>query len=664
MNYVRKIYLVLFTALMLSGLGVFAQGQPGIPGIDCNSAGAFCSEIPTISFEAGVGSGSFGSSIGCLSTTPNPAWYVMQVGQSGRINIHMITSPLRDLDFACWGPFTSPTAGCGNLNFSYNSSHGPTSGANPADLGGYPLGNLVDCSFSAATEEYVHIPNAVQGQWYLLLITNYSNAACNISFGSDPTSTGNTNCAIMTPPPIGDTVCIGDTAILRVSNPVTGATYTWEGPNDFYTTTGNSTIVFPNATPAIAGQYSLTITHNGRTGDPVFCNLIVNSKPTLVATTDTICVGEVATVSVSGASTYRWNTNQTTQSISVTPQQTTTYSVSGTSVFGCKDSTSTQVVVYNNPSPIITPNTICSNELATLVATDATSFVWSDPTFVTDTVRPVVTSPQTYTVTATNIGGCIGTASLLVNPNPIVTATATDICQGESSTVSAIGAVNYDWSNYQSGAVISVSPSSDLTLSVVGYSEFGCKGYDTTMVVVHPTPDAGFALSSDLITIDEGEVFITDQSTDATIWNYNFGEYTNSDNTSAEQNPSHKYLSTGYFQVWQVVSTEFGCMDSTYKRVQIMAPYFFWVPNAFSPDNNGLNETFCPKGKGVDPNNYSMEIFDRWGNLLFKTNVPFECWNGFINGTKAPSDVYIYKINLKDLESHYHDYMGQFVIVR
>ncbi len=639
MKQIQISFFIIFSILFLGNYALKAQGT------NCGNASPFCSNDPTYTFPAATSVPSLGT-IGCLYTTPNPAWYWMQIGNSGPLNIHMSSNSTNgtphDVDFICWGPFPSLAAACAT---SLTSNPG------------------VDCSYSAAAQEDCTIPNAVTGQVYVLLITNYANVPTNISF-SQTSGVGSTNCGIMTPPPIGDTVCAGETAVLLVSSPVAGASYSWEGPNDFLLTTTNNSISFPNATSAVAGEYSLSITYDGRVGDPVYCRLVVNSKPTLTVTTDTICVGDVATISVSGGDTYRWNTMQTTQSISVTPLETTQYSVTGTSIWGCKDSVSTEVVVYNNPAPVVTPATICSDELATVFALNVASYVWSDPALVNDSVIPSVTASQTYIVTVTNSGGCTGTATLTVNPNPIVVATATEICQGQSSNVTANGATTYDWSNLQNGSVISVSPSTSLTLSVVGFTEFGCKGYDTVLVIVHPTPDAGFAVSSELITIDEGVISFIDQSTDATAWQYNFGEFNNPLNTSTEQNPIHIYESTGFFKIWQVVSTEFGCMDSTFKRVQVMAPYFFWVPTAFSPDNDGINESFCPKGKGIDPINYSMQIFDRWGYLVFKTNVPLECWDGFINGTKAPVGNYIYKINLKDQEAHTHEYMGQFVIIR
>lgn len=665
MKTVGRIRIYLILALFFSVLNAFSQGTPGVPGHTCDSAGAFCSEFATLTFPASTGVASFQSGVGCLGSTPNPAWYKMQVSTPGRINIHMTTNPSHDLDFICWGPFPTEFGNCGSLNLSnVGSSHGPSYGANPSSLGGYPIGNIVDCSYTAQAEEYVHIPNAVPGQWYILLITNFSNQPCQISFGSDPTSTGSTNCAILTPPPVGDTVCMGQTATLSVSSPVTGASYIWEGPNDFWVQTNDASITIPNVTAANAGTYSLAITYNGRTGDALFCNLVVNSKPTMTVTTDTICVGEMASISASGASSYNWSTTQTTATIDVSPTVTTPYSVTGTTVWGCKDSAQTQVVVYNNPVITITPSVICSGDSAIAFAPNALSYSWDNGLGTDTIVKPIVDLQQHYMLTVVVPGGCRDSALLTVNPNPIVTCSATEICAGQTSIVSASGANTYNWSNFQTGATISVSPMSNMVLSVDATDLNGCKGSAQTTVVVHPTPVSSFQPNETLVTIEEGDITFIDNSTDATSWSYNFGEYNNDLNTSTEQSPTHKYLHTGYFQVWQVVSTDYGCKDSSYTRVQVEAPFFFYVPSAFTPDHDGKNEYFCPSGKGIDLTNYSLEIYDRWGAMIFHTNDLYECWDGTINGVRVPEGSYIYKIKLKDQEYKTHDYLGDFVILR
>jgi len=161
----------------------------------------------TTALNAGVGSGYVGGMIDCMGTAPNPAWFCFQVQQPGRINISIASSPSRDLDFVCWGPFLANTI-VEFTNSDYCSqlltdascfSHGDSYGPNPTNLGSYPIGNLVDCSYSEGTNEYIHIPNAETGNWYLILLTNYSNQATAINMIRDTSSVGTSNCNLNAP---------------------------------------------------------------------------------------------------------------------------------------------------------------------------------------------------------------------------------------------------------------------------------------------------------------------------------------------------------------------------------------------------------------------------------------------------------------------------------
>lgn len=132
----------------------------------CANAAAMCSgnQGP---FNNTTGVASFGS-LGCLGSTPNPAWFYMQVGTSGNMNFQL--SQIRtsngagiDVDFILWGPFNSLSGICNNLAL-YSPGY---TGAN----------NVVACSYSTAAIENFTIPNAVAGQFYMLLVTNFSGQA-------------------------------------------------------------------------------------------------------------------------------------------------------------------------------------------------------------------------------------------------------------------------------------------------------------------------------------------------------------------------------------------------------------------------------------------------------------------------------------------------------
>lgn len=656
--------ILLLLAFVFININLFAQGP------NCAEADPFCSDDPTYTFPASTGSSSPGS-MGCLYTTPNPAWYFLQVDQPGRINIHMWTEPSRDLDFICWGPFTGSSFDalvasgvCNQLNTTGGSTHGPTNGPNPTDLGGYPVGNIIDCSYSATHYEYVHIPNAVPGNWYILLITNYSNQPTQINFQSHATSSGSTNCAIIRPFQ-GDTVCAGETATLTVENPPSDVTFTFEGPNGFFQSSSSPVAIIPNAQAVNGGTYILVITPNsGSPGPPTEATLVVHPKPEISITTSDICIGENTPVTATGASTYMWSSGQTGSSITVSPTTTTTYTVTGTSIHGCMDTASATVNIYDNPTLTITPSTICSGEEAIASSPTGISYLWSDSLGTTATVSPIVTQPETYTVTVTDINDCFTTSTLTVNPTPTIEAFGDEICVGEQAQIHATGGDTYVWSNGMQGESLYVSPTITMDYSVTGTNQFGCKDEDLTSVTVHPKPTANFNTATDLVSLDSPDLDFVDASIGADSWFWNFGNFSSQNNTSILQNPTYTYTSVGHFTTWLVVTTEFGCMDSVHKVIQVESPFSFYIPNAFSPDRDGLNEVFKPYGRGIDPSEYTMMIFDRWGKLIYKSHTLFDSWDGYINGERAPQGLYVYRFFIKDLEGRRREYSGHFTILR
>ena len=144
----------------------------------CATADPFCTDNGMYEFPAGVnaGSGESGPDYDCLYTQPNPAWYYMRISDPGDMDIYMYSTPSVDIDFCCWGPFDDPTTPC---------PYGLTED------------KVVSCSYSTAANEHCMIPATAQtGEYYILVITNYSNQTCNINF-SKVGGSGSTDCTIM-----------------------------------------------------------------------------------------------------------------------------------------------------------------------------------------------------------------------------------------------------------------------------------------------------------------------------------------------------------------------------------------------------------------------------------------------------------------------------------
>ncbi|MDP2423752.1 MAG: hypothetical protein Q8M23_05330, partial [Bacteroidales bacterium] len=226
----------------------------------CRKSFPFCTGT-TYNYPAGVNSGTAqtGAFYGCLTTMPNPAWYHLRIGSSGSIIITMQSNPLKDIDYICWGPFSSPLDPCVAQLMS---------------------NKVVSCSYSSSATEVCTIPNAVAGEYFILLITNYSDQPCNINF-SQTGGTGSTDCTIV-PPPISNNgpLCVGATLQLNVQNPIPGSTYNWTGPNGWTSSLQNPFIA--NIDLSHAGSYTLIITLNNQQSLPISTLVQIGLPPSPV----------------------------------------------------------------------------------------------------------------------------------------------------------------------------------------------------------------------------------------------------------------------------------------------------------------------------------------------------------------------------------------------
>lgn len=144
---------------------------------DCVGSAPFCTSTGvTFPAETLNGDAPFGPNYDCLFTTPNPAWYYLNISQSGDINITLTNTNLVDVDFILWGPFASQASMCTSI---FNGTAG-----------------IEDCSYAIDPTEYVDITGAIAGQWYMFLITNFSDVPTEI-IATQTGGTGATNCAIL-----------------------------------------------------------------------------------------------------------------------------------------------------------------------------------------------------------------------------------------------------------------------------------------------------------------------------------------------------------------------------------------------------------------------------------------------------------------------------------
>jgi gliding motility-associated-like protein len=272
------------------------------------------------------------------------------------------------------------------------------------------------------------------------------------------------------------TICTGNSSTLTAN----GATnYTWMPGGQ----TTSSIVVTPttNTTYTITGA-------NGTCTNSTSASVNVTTTPTLSTSSKTICAGQVATFTVSGATSYTWNPGNTTGSTYTTsPASSGTISVIGANGT-CTSQVATSITVTPNPTVAVSNQTICSGQTVILTATGATTYSWNTgPTTNTISVSP--TSLTIYTVVGTtNLCTNTRTLSVTVSTQPTVAVANASICSGNSTILTATGATNYTWMpGGQLTNTVSVSPGSTTIYTITGATGT-CTNSTNAAVNVTSTP--------------------------------------------------------------------------------------------------------------------------------------------------------------------------------
>ncbi len=451
------------------------------------------------------------------------------------------------------------------------------------------------------------------------------------------------------------TVCQGT----QVTLTATGAsTYTW---NPFIT---NGTAFIPSL-----GTTTYTVTGTDINGcintDQV--DVTVNPTPPVNAGTDQIiCIGESVTLTGSGANTYTWN-NGVTNGIAFTPSVgTVTYTLTGTSAFGC--TATDDVIVIVNPLPNVFAGndlTICEGQTVTLTGSGAVNYTWDNGVLNGIAFSPSL-GTQTYTVTGTSAAGCVNTdqVDVTVNPNPVVSFVpgATNGCTPFTTTLTNTtpDSQNCVWT-ISNGTVLTGCGTVPVTFSNGGCYNVtltttatnGCTSSFTAnnLVCVEDNPNAAFTPSSNTLSNLNTEVYFENNTTGASTYSWTFGV---DDDGSSVENPIYTFPSTepGQYTVTLVATSPLGCTDTATAIIQIYEELLFYVPNTFTPDDDKYNPVFLPVfTAGFDPYAYNLMIFNRWGEVVFESNNHEVGWDGSYgnNGeiTMVQDGVYTWKIEFK-----------------
>ncbi|MCX6271359.1 MAG: choice-of-anchor L domain-containing protein [Bacteroidetes bacterium] len=480
-------------------------------------------------------------------------------------------------------------------------------------------------------------------------------------------------------------ICIGGTATLRATG---GTSYLWS--NGLTTPT-------IQVNPIVTTKYLVTVTAS--CFDTASVTVHVNPLPLVIAaiSSDSVCPGEQATLTVLGAAIYSWTSfpndpslvNPALPNPVVTPPGSVLYTVTGTDTNTCVNTASVIVVMKPSPSSgfSITNTTPCIDEFIVITFTgnapaDAI-YHWDF-----DGGSPYGAGMGPYQVSWTDPGehilslfvdrdGCLSpvfsdTITAIARPHAQFTADKVSGCPPlevnftETSTQVMPGTV-YEWFFGNGDHSLIQDPyygynkSGVFDVTLVVSNLYGCN--DTlrqkAFINVYPVPEADMAISPQQVSIFEPFIKFYDRSLGSpSEWLWDFGD----GNTGNEGEMSHTYADTGIFLVSLTVKNIYGCVDSIADRVWIRPDNTIYFPNAFSPNGDGYNDVF--RAYGTNIKEFHMQVFDRWGELIHSSDDIDTGWNGYYKGNIAQSGVYTLIIRYRDALGSKHSYYGKISLIR
>lgn len=452
------------------------------------------------------------------------------------------------------------------------------------------------------------------------------------------------------------------------ANMTGAASYLWSNTNTTQTITGLT-----------AGVYTVTVTSG--TGCTATQSVTINnvagpSAPfgTIVQETCSACNGSIVIAPINGALPYSflWSNTQTVPSISGLCNGT--YTVTVTDANNCIATNTTNIT--DTPGPTVQANMVSaencgqSDGQGTVVVNGGVlpyGFLWSNAQ-TTQNLTNVIGG--NYSVVVTDANSCTASSNVTINVvgGPVATLQTTNALCGQPtgtvgvSVVGGSGIYTYIWTNGQTTNSISNLISGSYCVTV---NDGNCSTSDCATVVNIPGPNAEFTVSPTIMSIEQANCAITDQSTGASTWSWNFGD----GSTGSIQNPTHTYETTGNYLISLTVTDANGCKDSITQTVIVKGVYLFYIPNSFTPNGDGINDFFIPTGLNVDMGSFEMYIYDRWGKLMYSTKNISKPWNGTLNNLgkvdQVVLGVYVYKILTKDIvDGKKHEYNGKITIVQ
>ncbi|MES2680257.1 MAG: PKD domain-containing protein [Bacteroidota bacterium] len=361
--------------------------------------------------------------------------------------------------------------------------------------------------------------------------------------------------------------------------------------------------------------------------------------------------------------------------------------------FQCKGSKLNNVAVHANPMADFSTRAVCLGDLTTFqnlsssVDGAITSYQWD---FNGDNVVDNIAKDASVTYTANGTYlvklevqtqfGCTSTKSKSghINAMPVAAFTSKNnkgcpvlnVRFQNTSSISSGSIIASQW-NFGDGPYVDESHNpvhgyeiGNYHVSLKVISDSGCIAVikQPGFVNVYPSPVAGFVTYPDEIDENEPLVHVESNASNAAFTSYYINDGTKI--IARQFDYSFKNLEQTKPMIVQIVKNEYGCADTTFQVLKVKPAFVIYIPNTFTPNGDGVNDDFQAKGVGIAK--FNMQIFDRWGHILFETNDINDPWDGRARGSVNPimQDVYVWKATVRDLFDNPHALEGHVSLLR
>ncbi len=492
---------------------------------------------------------------------------------------------------------------------------------------------LIDLSCQGAADAEIHVDNPLATEYSIdngvtwLVDSFFLNLAAGTYDVCSRTALGCDVCETVTivdPAPVtvvvspDVTICQnGSTTLTATGSGGTIFDYHWNFTGDLSAT---QTVTPPTSAGQMTHSYTVFAENeNGCVSAPEVINVTVLPPLSAVITpAQSICPGQSANISVTvtggdgGPYSYAWDSGQTTDQITVSPTDTTTYTVIIDD--GCETTPISISTVVN-----VAPEPVPSYQIISPLQCEPGIFE------IVNTTDPNLTDAIVWTINGTET---------FVNQETIITQA------------------------YNAGSY-------DLEMTVT--SPDGCIGTAIfpAALYVAPTPVANFTFSPNPPTMFNTQVLFNNSSVGATSyeWTFDQGEPA----TSTIENPTTLFPDgqVGLYETSLVAISDLGCTDTMTVEIQVYPEVILYAPNTFTPDGDEFNQNWRVFIEGVDVYDFQLTIYNRWGQIVWENNDPEVGWDATYNGTMVQDGTYTWFITTRDiLNDNKYEFNGHVNVIR